>query len=141
MEHQTSHTLPDIRKVIQLNAPILKVWHAVSTSEGLSAWFMPNDLQAEVGYEFQLNAGPFGLSPCKVTEVDPPNKLAFEWGKDWVLTFELAEKDGRTELTLIHSGWTVDNATEFGEAHPVVCERMDNGWSGIVRKLGEYVEG
>lgn len=140
MSNNNLSALPDIRKTLVLNAPIQKVWNAVATSEGIAAWFMPNDFQPELGYEFHLNAGPFGNSPCKVTELDPPNRMSFEWGRDWTLTFELAEREGQTEFTLIHGGWTADMATEFGESHTVVRERMDQGWGGLVQKLRAHVE-
>lgn len=132
--------LPDIRQTLVLNAPIQKVWDAVATSEGIAAWFMPNDFRAELGYEFHLEAGPFGKSPCKVTVLDPPNRLSFEWGKDWTLTFELALLDGKTEFTLIHSGWDTDKVTEFGQPHEAVRDRMSGGWIGLTEKLSKYVE-
>jgi uncharacterized protein YndB with AHSA1/START domain len=103
-------------------------------------WFMPNDMKPVVGHEFQLNAGDFGKSPCKVTEVDPPTRLAFNWGKDWTLTFELKDLDGKTEVTIIHSGWDADKATEFGAPHSIVRGQMDPGWAGLHKKLGAYVE-
>jgi len=131
--------LPDIRQTQLFNAPIEKVWTAVATAEGIAAWFMPNDFQPNVGHEFHLDAGPFGKSPCKVTEIEPPNRLSFNWGKDWFVTFELVAKEGQTEFTLIHGGWSTEGATEFGEPHEVVRDRMNGGWVGIVAKLGEYV--
>lgn len=134
------NTLPDIRQTQMLNAPIAKVWEAVSSSEGIAAWFMPNNFQPILGYEFVLHAGPFGDSPCKVTELDPPNRLAFRWGKDWTLAFELKEVDGKTEFTLIHSGWDADKVTEFGQPHEMVRGRMNEGWSGIGQKLAQYIE-
>jgi uncharacterized protein YndB with AHSA1/START domain len=140
MENSSQNTLSDIRQTLILNAPIQKVWNAVATSEGIAAWVMPNDFQPEPGYEFHLNAGPFGNSPCKVTEIDPPKRLSFEWGKDWTLTFELTELDGKTEFTLIHSGWDADKVTEFGETHQLVRERMSQGWIGIQKSLASYVE-
>ncbi|MFM1652496.1 SRPBCC family protein [Brevibacillus sp. B_LB10_24] len=140
MGNNTQNTLPDIRHTGVFNAPISKVWDAVSTSEGLSAWFMPNDMKAEVGYEFHLNAGEFGMSPCKVTEVDPPNRLSFRWAKDWTLTFELKDLGGKTEVTIIHSGWDADTVTEFGAPHTIIRGRMDEGWAGLHKKLGTYVE-
>ncbi|MFC7391439.1 SRPBCC family protein [Scopulibacillus cellulosilyticus] len=133
--------LPDIRRTLILNAPIKKVWDAAATSEGIAAWFMPNDFKPILGYEFHLNAGPFGMSPCKVTEIDPPNRLSFNWGKDWMLTFELKEMDGKTEFTLIHSGWDENKVTEFDESHTIVRDRMDRGWAGLVKSLSKYVEG
>jgi uncharacterized protein YndB with AHSA1/START domain len=100
---------------------------------------MPNDFKPEMGYEFHLEAGPFGRSPCKVTEIDPPNRLTFHWGEQWSVTFELAEQGDKTEFTLVHSGWDLNKVTEFGEAHTIVRDRMNNGWTGIVQKLGAYV--
>lgn len=141
MEKEMNGALPDIRHTVMLKAPIQKVWDAVATADGLSAWFMPNDLQPVEGHEFHLQAGPFGESPCKVTLVDPPHRLSFRWGKDWTLTFELNEKEGQTEFTLIHGGWTAEQVTEFGEPHTIVRDRMDQGWAGLVGKLSAYVGG
>jgi len=141
MTNRSSNTLPDIRQTQVLNAPIRKVWDAVATSEGIAAWFMPNTFQPELGGEFMLHAGPFGDSPCKVTELDPPRRLSFTWGKDWTLTFELVDLDEKTEFTLIHSGWDPDKVTEFGETHTLVRDRMSQGWAGIGKKLADHVEG
>ncbi|MZQ84046.1 SRPBCC domain-containing protein [Paenibacillus sp. 5J-6] len=135
-----ANTLSDIVQTVVFNAPIQKVWDAVATSEGIAAWFMPNNFKPEAGYEFHLEAGPFGNSPCKVTDVTPPNRLSFVWGKDWSLTFELKDVDGKTEFTLIHAGWDVDKVTEFGQPHSVVREMMANGWTGIAMRLTAYVE-
>ncbi|MBW7458981.1 SRPBCC domain-containing protein [Paenibacillus sepulcri] len=140
MNDNAQGSLPDIRQTHVFNAPIQKVWDAVATSEGIAAWFMPNDFKPEEGYEFHLEAGPYGSSPCKVTEIDPPNRLSFLWGKDWTLTFELADLAGKTEITLIHSGWDVDKVTEFGQSHTQIRENMAQGWAGLTAALGKYVE-
>lgn len=133
---------PEIRKTVMLNAPIEKVWKAVATSEGIAAWWMPNTFVPELGKEFILHAGPFGDSPCKVTELDPPNRLGFDWGQDWHLVFELKDQDGKTEFTLIHSGWDPEKVTEFGQPHTIVQGIMDDGWDKIVKeKLPSYIEG
>jgi uncharacterized protein YndB with AHSA1/START domain len=140
MENNKTNTLPDIRQTVVLNAPIRKVWDAVATSEGIAAWFMPNDFQPVEGYEFHLNAAQFGMSPCKVTVVDPPNRLSFNWGKDWALTFELTELDDQTEISLIHSGWDADKMTEFGAPHTAVRMNMAEGWAKLKDALKAYVE-
>jgi uncharacterized protein YndB with AHSA1/START domain len=140
MTNNAHHTLPDIRQTLVLNAPVQKVWAAVATSEGIAAWFMPNDFAPIDGHEFHLEAGPFGKSPCKVTIIDPPNRLSFEWGKDWTLTFELVDQGDQTEFTLIHGGWDADKVTEFGQAHALVRGQMNEGWSGLAKSLSAYVE-
>lgn len=138
MENQ----LKDIRRTLVLKAPIQKVWDAVATAEGLEAWFMPNDFKPEIGHEFHVDAGPYGMSPCKVTELDPPNLLAFDWAKDWKLTFELKDLGEETELTFVHSGWDDAKETEFGQPHSVVRGIMKEGWDGLLtRALTKYLEG
>lgn len=135
-----NESFAEVRKKIMIDAPIEKVWEYVSTAEGIGAWFMPNDMEPIEGWEFILQAGPWGNSACKVTEVTPPHRLSFEWGEDWLITFELEEKGGHTELTLIHTGWEEGKQTEFGQPHEEVRTRMSGGWDGLVVKLKNVVE-
>lgn len=130
----------EIRKNIVINAPIETVWPYVSTADGIGAWFMPNDMEPIEGNEFTLQAGPWGESLCKVTEVQSPNRLAFDWGKDWQIRFELKEIEGQTELTFIHAGWEDGKQTEFGESHDLVKPRMSGGWDGLLAKLKKTIE-
>ncbi|KMY54114.1 polyketide cyclase [Bacillus sp. FJAT-27231] len=134
--------MKEIRKTVILNAPIEKVWQAVATSEGIAAWWMANTFEPIVGQDFILHAGQFGDSPCKITEIDPPYRVGFNWGKDWHLSFELKKlEDAKTEFTLVHSGWDESKVTEFGQPHSVIRGIMDSGWEGIVNKrLVNYVE-
>jgi uncharacterized protein YndB with AHSA1/START domain len=137
------NNIPDIVKTVVLNAPIQKVWEKVSTAEGISTWFMENDFKPEVGYEFTIQS-PFGPSPCKVLEVDPPHKLSFSWDVDgWVVTFLLKEIDDQTEFTLIHGGWDqIDTITKAGQDSSAIRERMNGGWESIVKeRLKKVVEG
>lgn len=130
----------EIRKNIIINAPIETVWPYVSTAEGIGAWFMPSDMEPVEGKEFTLQAGPWGESLCKVTEVQPPNRLSFDWGKDWQVHFELKDINDQTELTFIHAGWEDGKQTEFGELHDVVRPRMSGGWDGLLAKLKKTIE-
>lgn len=130
----------EVRKNIVINASIEKVWEYVATAEGIAAWFMPNDMEPIEGKEFILQAGPWGNSMCKVTEVNLPNRLSFEWGEEWLITSELREQNGQTEVTFIHAGWGENKQTEFGESHTEVRPRMAGGWDGLVVKLKNVVE-
>lgn len=136
----TQGTIPEIRQTIVVNAPIDKVWNAVATSEGIAAWWMPNTFEPVLGHDFILHAGPYGDSPCKVTELDPPNRVGFNWAKDWHVVFELKTLDGKTEFTVIHSGWDAEKVTEFGQPHTAIRGIMDQGWAGLKEKLAAYVE-
>ncbi|QZZ03627.1 SRPBCC family protein [Staphylococcus arlettae] len=133
--------LTEIKNVVTLNANQDKVWDAVATAEGITAWWMPNDFEPVEGKAFTLHAGEFGDSPCKVTKIKPKTMVSFDWGKDWNLTFKLkAIDDHTTEFTLIHSGWDDNKETEFGQPHSVVQGFMDDGWDEIVNThLVNYV--
>lgn len=132
----------EIRKTVVLHAPIEKVWKAISTAEGLARWWMQSTFQPILGHQFVLHAGPYGDSPCTVTELEPMTKVGFDWDKDWHLTFELRDLgDGSTEFTLIHSGFDPDKSTAFGQPHTVVRNVMDGGWEKLVKEsLPTYVE-
>ncbi|WP_312111160.1 SRPBCC family protein [Brevibacillus reuszeri] len=140
MTNNANHSISDIVQTLLLNAPLQKVWDAVATADGIAAWFMPNDFQPIAGQAFTIHS-PYGDSPCMVKEIDPPNRLVFGWGKDWTITFSLKDLEGKTEFTLIHAGWSEDTVTEFGEAHTIVRDRMNQGWdSSVLPKLKAYVE-
>ncbi|MEH7464054.1 SRPBCC domain-containing protein [Bacillus thuringiensis] len=138
------NTLQDIKQTIVLEAPIQKVWDTVSTAEGIALWFMPNDFQLEVGYEFHIQS-PFGPSPCKVLEIDAPHHLSFAWDTDgWIVSFLLKDLGGKTEFTLIHGGWKEPDfiLPKPNEKSSVIREKMAFGWMGIVNeKLKKVIEG
>ncbi|MGE8203758.1 SRPBCC family protein [Heyndrickxia sp. NPDC080065] len=138
------NTLQDIKQTVILEAPIQKVWETVSTSDGIASWFMPNDFQPEVGYEFHLQS-PFGPSPCKVTELDPPHRLSFTWDTEgWFATFILKDLGNKTEFTLIHGGWQHPDAIvqKANQKSSVIRDTMEKGWIGIVQeRLPKVVEG
>lgn len=132
--------LPEIHKTTVINAPISKVWMLVATSEGIAAWFMPNTFEPVMGKEFVLRTGPYGETPCEVIELDPPHRLSFKWAKDWVVTIELIDLEGTTEVHLYHQGWDADKVTEFGQPHTAIRDNMDSGWTGIAAKLKTVAE-
>jgi uncharacterized protein YndB with AHSA1/START domain len=137
--------MQDIKQTVVFAAPIQKVWDTVSTSEGIALWFMPNDFQLEVGYEFHLQS-PFGPSPCKVLEIDAPHRLSFAWDTDgWIVSFILKDLgEGQTEFTLVHSGWKQPEEiiAKANEKSSVIRDRMAQGWVGIVgERLKKVVEG
>lgn len=142
MIQEKTKPLPEIRKKMTLNAPIEKVWNAIATSEGLASWWMQNTFKPIAGYEFTLKAGPFGDSPCKITEIIPPTKLSFNWDQDWVLTFELQKlTDNSCELTFTHAGWDEFKTTKFGQKHTEIREVMNKGWEDLIKeKLPKKLE-
>ena len=143
MEAKNQNEVPEIKQTIIIEAPIQKVWDVVSTSKGIETWFMPNNFEPKLGFEFHLQS-PFGPSPCKVLEIDEPNRLTFSWDTDgWIVSFILKEMDNKTEFTLIHGGWKDANDIigKANEKSSIIRDRMAHGWVGIVDKLKKVVEG
>lgn len=144
MEINNQNTLQDIKQTVIFKAPIQKVWDTVSTAEGIASWFMPNDFQLELGYEFHIQS-PFGPSPCKVIEIDAPNRLSFQWDTDgWFVTFILKELSDQTEFTLIHGGWKHPDEIlpKANQKSSVIRDTMEKGWVGIVhQRLKQVIEG
>jgi uncharacterized protein YndB with AHSA1/START domain len=72
-----------------------KVWRALTNSEVLAKWMMPNDFEPRIGYRFQFQASkqgnrnkptepdgePGGITGahCEVIEMEAPHRLAYTW--------------------------------------------------------------
>ena len=73
-------------------------------------------------------------------EVTPPSRLVYTWrwegDSDWdgvesVVTVEFNEQPGGTEMHLTHRGFP--SAESRG--------RHEQGWTGVMEKLGDFVQG
>src|SRR4051794_8392244 len=94
--------------------PIERVWAALTSSDALAAWLMPNDLgAAEVGHEFTFTTDPApgfdGIVRCRITEVVPPERMVWEWrsgSMETSVTFTLtATGPDSTRFHLRHLGF------------------------------------
>jgi uncharacterized protein YndB with AHSA1/START domain len=99
-----------------LPEPPQKVWRALTESDLLSAWIMPNDMRPEVGSTFRFLPQEKEGAPidCEVLEVSPNRSLSWrqrERGEpdsayqaiESVVSIELeANPAGGTRLRLVH---------------------------------------
>ncbi len=141
MKEKVQSTLPDIQRTVTMEASIKKVWNAISTSEGLASWLMPNNFKLEMGYEFTFQSQPKGewdgIVHCKVTEIIPLERIGFTWcggGLEQYVSFDLVKlEENKTQLILVHSGWTEENK--------MLREVMYDGWGyiteGLSKKMGD----
>lgn len=141
MKGKTQNTLPDIERTVTMDASIPKVWKAISTSEGLASWLMPNNFKLEMGYEFTFQSQPKrgwdGVVHCKVTEIILLERLGFTWcggGLEQYVSFDLVKlEENKTQLILVHSGWTEENK--------MLRDVMYDGWGyiteGLSKKIGD----
>ena len=58
-----------------------QVWQAIATAKGLSAWFLPTDLEEREGGSLHFAMGPEMSSDGQVTGWDPPRRLVYQ--EDW----------------------------------------------------------
>lgn len=58
-----------------------QVWQAIATATGMSAWFLPTELEEREGGALHFSMGPEMGSDGRVTRWDPPRSLVYE--EDW----------------------------------------------------------
>jgi uncharacterized protein YndB with AHSA1/START domain len=58
-----------------------QVWEAVATAKGMSAWFLPTQLEEREGGVLHFSMGPEMGSDGHVTGWEPPRRIAYE--EDW----------------------------------------------------------
>lgn len=80
------------------DVPAKTLWRALTESDLLAIWLMPNDFRPEVGHEFTLITDPApmfdGTVHCKVLEIDEPRRMRWSWRGgpiDTLVTFTVTE--------------------------------------------------
>ena len=58
-----------------------QVWDAIATGKGMSAWFLPTDIEEREGGALHISMGPGMGSDGHVTGWEPPHRLVYE--EDW----------------------------------------------------------
>jgi len=103
-----------ILRELYLPHPPQDVWRALTESEAMAEWLMPNDFEARVGHRFTLrsqpkpHAGLDGLIHCEVLECDAPARLAYSWaaaGVDTRVSYRLEPEGEGTRLFFEQSGF------------------------------------
>ena len=105
-----------------LPGPVDRIWSYLTDSDLRRRWLAAGDMRLEVGAPFELVwrndelTDPPGQRPAgfgdehrmqsRITELDPPHRIAFTWDKTGDVSIELAPKGDRVLLTLVHRGVT-----------------------------------
>lgn len=93
--------------------PAEHVWAALTSSEALAEWFMPNDFEPSAGHRFTFRTKPApgfdGIVHCEVLEIDAPRRMVWSWAGgpiDTTVTFTLEpEGPGSTRLRMRQTGF------------------------------------
>jgi uncharacterized protein YndB with AHSA1/START domain len=140
----------DITVEAVLPHPPGTVWKALTTSEMIADWLMPNDFEPVKGRRFTLKTKPIGnwdgVVECEVLEIEANRRLVYSWvggsdanpdygGKlDSVVAWTLTPVEAGTRLRLVHSGFrSPENDLAFGSMSP--------GWSRIIERISRTLEG
>ncbi|MBS1494146.1 MAG: SRPBCC domain-containing protein [Bacteroidetes bacterium] len=134
-----------IIKEIMVNAPIAKVWKALSTKEDLAKWFHASgDFELEAGHTFHMDVQHEGKDykhTLTITEIIPEQKLALDWfinGDPGIthVEYELEPEGCKTKVKVTHSGFD-----KYGEAGAETRSGYNGGWDHVLNKLlKEFVE-
>jgi len=130
------------------NAPVEKVWSAITDINQMRAWYFPQleDFKPEKGFETQFNVHHDGkdfMHLWKVNEVVPLRKISIEWmyagypGTSMV-SFEIFPAADKTRLVLTHEGIESFMPAIYPE---LGRKNFANGWAAFMDKgLKEFLE-
>ncbi|MFT3693854.1 MAG: SRPBCC domain-containing protein [Kofleriaceae bacterium] len=129
---------------VEIEAPIERVWKAITTEE-LAKWWGADGMYRTTKHTVDLRAGgryrsdgmgehgPFHVEGS-ILEVEPPRRLVQTWEPSWsqqpptTVTWMLEPITTGTRLTLRHTGFT-DGAA---------CGDHATGWERVLAWLGGY---
>ena len=148
MSHQASLAPRDIVVEDVLPHSPEKVWRALTTSELIGRWLMPNDFKPVVGQRFTFKTQPMGswdgIVHCEVLEVEPNRRLVYSWKGgsddnpkygsrlDSVVTWTLSSEKGGTRLRLVHAGFR-------SPGNDFAYDAMKSGWGHIMARIAEII--
>lgn len=148
-----------------LPGPIERVWAYLTESDLRRKWLAAGTMEMKVGAPFELVwrnselTDPPGQRPegmgeehrmqSRITELDPPRKLSFTWGKgSGDVTFALEPRGERVLLTVIHRrlpdrGMLVGVSTGWHAHLDMLAARLAGEkptpfWDGFSRLRKEY---
>ena len=139
-----------VRRTIRIDAPVEKVWRAVTEPEYIAQWFgRPVLVGSGAGAVGTITWPGRDPIPLRVETYDAPHLVAYRWNNDdalgsapdaidgstsTVFTFTLDEVAGRTQLTVVETGFdqTSDAASNMA-SHAT-------GWTSELDKLVALVE-
>lgn len=110
---------PDTLRIQRLlPGSIDRVWAYLTQSDLRRQWLAAGDMEMKSGADFELvwrndelndppSKRPEGFDEehrmqSRITELDPPRKLAFTWGENGNVAIELAQEGGQVLMTLVH---------------------------------------
>lgn len=143
-----------------LPGPAERVWAYLTEGKLRRQWLASGDMDLKAGAPFEFtwrndelndppSRRPEGFSEehrmqCRITEVDPPRRLAFTWDGTGDVSFELEPRGDKVLLTVIHrrvldramllmvgAGWHMHLDILVARASGTVPQPFWDGWSRL----------
>ena len=139
----------EIRREVVIDAPIHRVWQAISSPAEVSQWFGDvTEFEPRPGSKATFGWTEFGQSfEAEIVIVDEPSRFSYRWALEpskalddsyvTLVEFTLASDGDATRLTLVESGFAdlpeVDHEQHFGE--------NTEGWKAELEDLRIFLAG
>ena len=129
-----------LEKHVELDATPDQVWEAIATGPGISAWFVPSEMEPGEGATITQSFGPGFDVTGRITAWEPGKRLVFraaetppEGQADYAFEFLVEGREGgATVLRFVQSGFLDEGWEE--EYH-----NLDKGWDLFFLNLREYL--
>jgi uncharacterized protein YndB with AHSA1/START domain len=142
-----------IEKQITLDAPLPRVWRALTEVEQFNEWFgitltTPFSPGAEVSGKFRNQKYEHLTMTIWIETMEPPKFFSFRWhpyaiepGVDYsaepttLVSFTLEETGAGTNLTIVESGFDAIPESRRAKAFSM----NSNGWNGQAENIRKYL--
>jgi uncharacterized protein YndB with AHSA1/START domain len=127
-------------KTVELDASPEQVWDAIATGPGISAWFVPHEVEPREGGAVAAKFGSGFDVTGRVRAWEPGKRFVYgsaeppEQGADYAFEFLVEGRDGGgTVLRFVQSGFT-------DEGWEQEYDSFDKGWDLFFLNLRAYLE-
>jgi uncharacterized protein YndB with AHSA1/START domain len=149
----TASSTDRIEKQITLDAPLPRVWRALTEVEQFNEWFgisltTPFTPGAEVSGKFRNQKYEHLTMTIWIETMEPPKFFSFRWhpyaiepGVDYsaepttLVSFTLEETGAGTNLTIVESGFDAIPESRRAKAFSM----NSNGWNGQAENIRKYL--
>lgn len=114
--------------------PPERLWRALTQSDLLAEWIMPNDFRPEVGERFEMVA-EWGKVEGEVLAIEPLRSLSYRWngpGLKSVVHWTLEATPAGTRLRMEQTGFRPDDKMAYHGARA--------GWPRFLKSLDNLLE-
>jgi uncharacterized protein YndB with AHSA1/START domain len=136
---------PSGRRSVQVEVEVPgtpeQVWKAIASGPGISAWFVPTQLDGKVGGKLSLDFGGGMVSSAEITEWKPPHRFVatdttwLQGGPPVATEWTVEAKDGgKCVVRVVHSLFA---STDDWDGQ---LEGTEHGWPGYFRVLKHYLQ-